>query len=107
MGTDIRSILERIASEISAMKLHPTTAVEYDSGYIGARNDAFAIVQEAIDNLDDRPEIERGLSFEEMRDQAKRCACLGSDDYCPCQNVPDRETKVARTALSEAQEGRK
>lgn len=43
--------LKRLATEIAALKLHPTTSEEYDAGYIAARNDAFAIVQEAIDNL--------------------------------------------------------
>lgn len=42
--------LQRIAGEIQALKLHPATGEEYDAGYIAARNDAFAIVQEVIDN---------------------------------------------------------
>lgn len=42
--------LQRIAGEIQALKLHPATGEEYDAGYISARNDAFAIVQEVIDN---------------------------------------------------------
>lgn len=104
MNTDIRSILSRIASEILSLKLHPTTNVEYDAGYIGAQGDAFSIVQEVIDNLPADPGQERGLSIEEMRQQAKRCACLGSDDYCPCQNVPDRETRAARAAFAPRQE---
>jgi len=104
MSTDIRSILSHIASEILSLKLHPATNVEYDAGYIGAQGDAFAIVQEIIDNLPADPRQERGLSIEEMRQQAKRCACLGSDDYCPCQNVPDQQTIAARTALSQQEE---
>lgn len=27
------------------------------------------------------------LTTEEKAQQAKKCACKGSDDYCPCQNV--------------------
>lgn len=42
--------LKHIAAEIQALKLHPATGEEYDAGYIAARNDAFAIVQEIIDN---------------------------------------------------------
>lgn len=37
-----------------------------------------------------------GLSDGEMAVQAKRCACRGSDDYCPCQNAPDRQTQKER-----------
>ncbi len=93
---DLTLTLKRIAAEISALKLHPATGVEYDSGYIAARNDAFAIVQEIIDNLPLEPKPEPGLSIEEMKAQGTRCGCLGTDDYCPCQNVPDRETRAAR-----------
>ena len=51
--TDLRvTALQKIADEIAALKLHPTTSEEYDAGYIAARIDVFAIVQEAIDNAD-------------------------------------------------------
>ena len=36
------------------------------------------------------------LSPEEQQAQAARCSCHGSDDYCPCQNVADRETRLQR-----------
>lgn len=36
------------------------------------------------------------LHHEEMVEQAKRCACRGVDDYCACQNVPDRTTRLKR-----------
>lgn len=36
------------------------------------------------------------LSEDEQREQALRCSCRGSDDYCPCQNTPDRETRAKR-----------
>jgi hypothetical protein len=39
------------------------------------------------------------LSAEEKADQATRCGCRGQDDYCPCQNAPDRQTTAGRTAL--------
>jgi hypothetical protein len=94
--SDLISKLESIASEILALKLHPATNQEYDAGYIAARNDAFAIVQEIIDNLPSEAKTEPGLSIEEMKAQGMRCGCLGTDDYCPCQNVPDRETRAAR-----------
>ncbi|WFS01564.1 hypothetical protein [Rhizobium tumorigenes] len=42
--------LPAIAAKIQALTLHPATSQEYDAGYIAARNDAFAIVQEEIDN---------------------------------------------------------
>ena len=41
-------------------------------------------------------DVEYCLSVAEMQVQAKRCACRGSDDYCPCQNVPDAETRRQR-----------
>lgn len=37
----------------------------------------------------------RGLSDAELKAQGARCGCLGADDYCPCQNVPDGETMRA------------
>jgi hypothetical protein len=51
-GLEDTSRLKRIADAILALKLHPTTPEEYDAGYIAARNDAFAIVQEIIDNAE-------------------------------------------------------
>jgi hypothetical protein len=36
------------------------------------------------------------LSNAEQKAQAARCGCKGSDDYCPCQNVADRETIKTR-----------
>ncbi len=42
--------LRNLADQIAALKLHPTTSDDYCAGYIAARNDAFAIIQEAIDN---------------------------------------------------------
>lgn len=41
-----------------------------------------------------------GLTDAEQKAQGLRCGCLGSDDYCVCQNVPDFKTKAARAALS-------
>ena len=41
-------------------------------------------------------DTEPGLTLQEMRDQARRCPCGGVDDYCLCQNVPDRKTRAAR-----------
>ena len=32
--------------------------------------------------------------------QAARCSCRGTDEYCPCQNVPDAETRRAREQQS-------
>lgn len=40
----------------------------------------------------------RQLTPEEQRAQAARCGCLGTDDYCCCQNVPDAETRRLRAA---------
>lgn len=37
------------------------------------------------------------LTIAETRTQAMRCSCHGSDDYCPCQNVPDTDTQRQRT----------
>lgn len=33
-----------------------------------------------------------GLTPAEQKAQAARCGCKGSDDMCPCQNTPDRQT---------------
>lgn len=37
------------------------------------------------------------LTDAEMKAQASRCACRGSDDYCPCQNALDKATLAARS----------
>lgn len=44
---------------------------------------------------------EAALTAAEQRSQGDRCPCRGQDDYCGCQNVPDRMTRKAR-ALSES-----
>jgi len=41
------------------------------------------------------------LTREEQRDQNKRCACRGSDDYCLCGNVPDAQTLAERKATND------
>lgn len=92
----VEAKLHAIADQIKALMLHPATGEEYDAGYIAARTDAFAIVQEVIDNLPPEPMPEAGLSIEEQKAQGKRCGCHGADDYCPCQNVPDAKTLKAR-----------
>lgn len=38
--------------------------------------------------------VVRCLTSDEMKEQAARCGCHGGDDYCPCQNEPDRVTRV-------------
>ena len=102
-SSHVVGILQRIADEISALKLHPATGQEYDAGYIGGRGDAFAIVQEAIDNLPPKPKSDYlGLSVEEQKAQAERCGCRGIDDYCPCQNSPDSATLRLRAAVQAA-----
>lgn len=35
----------------------------------------------------------RYLSSKEQWEQADRCRCHGSDDYCVCQNLPDQVTR--------------
>lgn len=47
-------------------------------------------------------DCETCLTEVEKRAQAARCACRGSDDYCPCQNAPDRITDLGRQALKDA-----
>jgi hypothetical protein len=43
------------------------------------------------------------LSSTEQKYQSFRCACNGQDDYCPCQNMADKQTKADRAAkLKEA-----
>jgi hypothetical protein len=45
------------------------------------------------------------LHHDEMLEQAQRCACRGVDDYCVCQNAPDRITRLKRlrAALSKTE----
>lgn len=37
------------------------------------------------------------LSSAEMKSQARRCSCRGSNDLCPCQNTADEQTLQARS----------
>jgi hypothetical protein len=46
----------------------------------------------------------KGLSSEDQRAQGRRCGCRGTDDYCPCQNVPDDVTLRLRKAAEAAVE---
>ncbi|MER8560127.1 hypothetical protein [Mesorhizobium sp. M0578] len=41
---------------------------------------------------------ERVLTGAEQKAQGARCGCMGADDYCVCQNVPDAITKHERAA---------
>lgn len=36
------------------------------------------------------------LTMSEQKAQATRCSCRGVDEWCPCQNTPDRQTMLAR-----------
>ena len=38
---------------------------------------------------------ERMLADFEQKAQGARCACRGADEYCPCQNAPDPQTRKA------------
>lgn len=44
----------------------------------------------------DRGWRERGLTPADLKEQGSRCGCRGADDYCVCQNVPDRVTRAKR-----------
>lgn len=46
---------------------------------------------------------DEALSIGEMRAQAKRCACGGADDMCPCQNIPDERTIRERRTKAEGE----
>lgn len=94
-----RAILQNIADKITALNRHPAATDEYWGGYADGRNDAWLVVQSVIDDLPEPPSPEPLLSTREMQAQAQRCDCHGSDDYCPCQNVPDAETRRRRAAL--------
>lgn len=41
---------------------------------------------------------EAGLTEAEQKAQGARCGCMGADDYCVCQNVPDKQTRAKRAA---------
>lgn len=43
-----------------------------------------------------KTEVVPCLTDAEQRDQAGRCLCKGSDEYCPCQNTLDRRTIEGR-----------
>jgi hypothetical protein len=43
-----------------------------------------------------RVTCDMSLSDADLKAQALRCGCRGSDDYCVCQNVPDRVTMASR-----------
>jgi len=47
-----------------------------------------------MEDRDDEP----CLSRDEQKAQAQRCPCGGADDFCPCQNVADRQTRAKRKA---------
>lgn len=53
------------------------------------------------------PELDEALSLSaaDMKAQAARCPCRGSDEFCACQNVPDRVTRAARLTSAEADHG--
>jgi len=36
------------------------------------------------------------LSGAEQKAQGARCGCMGADDYCVCQNIPDATTRAWR-----------
>ncbi len=58
-----------------------------------------SIVDKAIDGLLKQPSI---LTSTEQKAQGKRCSCGGADDYCVCQNSPDKNTISKRiTALEQ------
>ena len=42
------------------------------------------------------------LSMAEKAAQAARCGCRGADDWCVCQNAPDRQTIAERRAAAAA-----
>ena len=63
-------------------------------------DDALAKLRKAME-----PQGVPGLTDAEMREQGRRCGCKGTDEYCPCQNVPFRSTLDARKAM-EAKDGR-
>jgi hypothetical protein len=52
-----------------------------------------------LDPLIVDPFASRGLTAAEQKAQGERCGCRGADDMCPCQNVPDRVTRLAWQGL--------
>jgi hypothetical protein len=55
-------------------------------------------IQDAVENwfAEQERRNEPCLSPAEQQAQAGRCGCMGADDYCGCQNVPDATTRAAR-----------
>jgi hypothetical protein len=98
-----RGDLERIAAEIQALKLHPATGQEYDAGYIAARNDAFTIVQEAVDNLPEQTSANNRETVAMSEATARRVLKL-LDVYAPDIFNLEMAATVASAAL-DASEG--
>lgn len=94
MTENLKAILEAALKEIRALKSHPTATDDDHASYGAGRDDAACVIQEAIDNI---PERDLTLTRDDQAAQAERCGCRGADDYCPCQNVPDRETLAQRS----------
>ena len=68
---------------------------EEAGGYGWGRTEAEAIAdfnENCRDDHDDRLGLVP-FGASQQRAQAERCGCKGTDDYCPCQNVPDRITR--------------
>lgn len=61
-------------------------------------NDLAQSIQQAVEDWFETKDLREQpcLSPAEQKAQGERCGCLGADDYCTCQNVPDRETRAAR-----------
>ncbi len=65
---------------------------ENDDADFCMTNDDLVCVEAMVRRrIEERPPVPP-LTSEEQKTQGARCGCLGADDYCGCQNVPDDET---------------
>jgi hypothetical protein len=66
---------------------------------IGRGSTEIKAIRDLLDQIEDRAdELGHGITTAQKKVQGTRCGCRGHDDYCPCQNVPDRKTLAVREA---------
>ena len=56
-----------------------------------------AFMWAVAERLDPRQPPPMPLTNEEQREQGARCPCHGTNDLCPCQNVPDQQAREQRS----------
>lgn len=93
-------IIDLIRDQFDPAPSHYKLGDNWDDGAPAIAEAIFAqlplLITERQKELAAKLAAEPGLSSAEMKAQARRCSCRGSDDYCTCQNVPDHATRAQR-----------